>query len=84
MKTMRFHRSIYVPAALSEAVAVFAEHGDLRVDESSPDHILVQIRASEHGQEDALAGMFANYVLGASAHARQRLTESREHPDRAR
>lgn len=75
MKTMRFHRSIYVPAALSEAVAVFAEHGDLRVDDSSADHIIVQLRPSDDSQEDALAGMFANYALGASVHARQRMTE---------
>ena len=70
---MRFHRSIYVPAALSEAVAVFAEHGDLRLDDSSPDHIIVELRASDHGHEDELVGMFGNYALGASAHARQRL-----------
>jgi hypothetical protein len=75
MKTLRFHRSIYVADALSEAVAVFAQHGDVRVDDSSADHIIVHLRASDHSEEDALAGMFANYALGASAHAHQRLPE---------
>ena len=75
MKTLRFHRSIYVPAAVSEAIAVFAEHGDLRVDDSNADHIVVQLVASDPSQEDALGGTFANYALGASAHARQRQAE---------
>ena len=75
MKTIRFHRSIYAPAALSEAVAVFAQHGDLRVDDSGPDHFIVHVRATDQSQEDALAGTFANYVFGASVHAHQGLAE---------
>ena len=75
MKTIRFHRSIYVPAAVSEAVAVFAEHGDLRVDDSNPDHVIVHLVALDLSQEDALAGTFANYAFGASAHAHQRQAE---------
>ena len=75
MKTMRFHRSIYAPAAVSEAVAVFAEHGDLRVDDSNADHVIVHLVALDQSQEDVLAGTFANYALGASAHAHQRQAE---------
>ncbi len=70
MTTLRFHRSIYAPAAVSEAVAVFAGHGQLRIDDSEPEHVVVELVAPE--QEDALAGAFGNYVLGASVHSHQR------------
>ena len=72
MRTLRFHRSLYAPAAVSEAVAVFAGHGQLQLDDSSLDHVVVHIDASDSGEENALAGAFGNYVLGASVHAQQR------------
>jgi hypothetical protein len=70
--TLRFHRDIYPSAAVAEAVAVFAEYGQFSVDESDPGHVVVRVVASDGSQEDALAGTFANYALGASAHAHQR------------
>ena len=72
MRTLRFHRSLYVPAAVSEAVAVFAEHGQVQVDDASGDHVVVHLAAADSGDDEALAGAFANYVLGASVHAQQR------------
>jgi hypothetical protein len=68
---MRFHRSIYFPRAVAEAVAMFAEHGDLTIDDSGADYIEVGIVASDASAEYAVAGAFGNYVLGASVHAHQ-------------
>jgi|SoiMethySBSTD1v2_1073268.scaffolds.fasta_scaffold01166_19 hypothetical protein len=75
MRTLRFHRSLYAPAAVSEAIAVFAEHGQVQIDDSSGDHVIVHLAAVDRGDEEALAGAFANYVLGASVHAQQRQPE---------
>jgi len=71
VSTVRFHRSIYFPDAVSEGVAVFAEYGQLRIDESDADYIEVSVDATDTDSEGALVGAFANYVLGASVHAHQ-------------
>ena len=70
--TLRFHRSMYVATAIAEAVAVFADHGQVRLDDSDAAYIIVRLDALELGQDDALAGAFGNYALGASVHAHQR------------
>ena len=72
MTSVRFHRSIYGAAAIAEAVAMFAEHGQLRVDDSDAERIVVHLAASEQAGDVALAGAFANYALGASVHAHNR------------
>jgi hypothetical protein len=72
MRTLRFHRSLYAPAAVSEAVAVFAGHGQVQLDDSNVDHVVVNLDASDPGDENALAGAFGNYVLGATVHAQHR------------
>jgi len=71
MTRVRFHRAIYFPEAVSEAVAVFAGYGDLRISDEDPDYIEVDVRAPDGDPEDALVGAFANYALGASVHAHQ-------------
>ena len=71
MKRMRFHRSIYFPRAIAEAVAVFAEHGEITIDDSDADYVEVAVVASDASAEYAVAGAFGNYVLGASVHAHQ-------------
>lgn len=71
MTTLRFHRSVYAAAAVAEAAAVFADHGQVRLDDSDAAYIIVRLDALEAGQDDALAGAFANYALGASVHAHQ-------------
>ena len=72
MRTLRFHRSLYAPTAVAEAVAVFADHGQVQLEDTGSDHVIVRLAATDQSDEGAMAGAFANYVLGASVHARQR------------
>ena len=72
MTTLRFHRSIYASTAIAEAVAMFAEYGQVRVDDSDPERIIVHVAAAEQAEDEMLAGAFGNYALGASVHAHQR------------
>ena len=71
MKRVRFHRSIYFANAVAQGVAMFAEFGRIRIDDSGADYIEVDVEAPDASEERALVGAFGNYVLGASVHAHQ-------------
>ena len=71
MSTIRFHRSLYFLDAVAEAVAVFAEHGEFKLDNSGSDYIEVEVETPDPNHSQALIGAFSNYVLGASVHTHQ-------------
>jgi hypothetical protein len=68
MKTLRFHRQIYLGTAVDEAVKTFAPHMDYELAEES-DHWVVTLTAKKPPLERRIAGELANYALGRTIEA---------------
>ncbi len=68
MKTLRFHREIYLGTAIDEAVETFAPYMEYELAEES-EHWVVTLTAKKPALERRIAGELANYALGRTIEA---------------
>lgn len=61
--TLRFHRSLYLPAAVREAAAAYEDYTDGIDVEESAEEVVVTLRGWDEGYGDAFVDHFANHVL---------------------
>ena len=62
MATLRFHHTLYSKVALEEAIQVFGEFGELKLEQDMP-YYQVELSAAEADDEAELVGEFQNYAL---------------------
>lgn len=63
LAVVSFHRSLYLPAAVQDAVASYGDYTDGIDVEEGPEEIVVTLRGWDPGYGDEFVDHFSNHVL---------------------